>query len=64
MGESTFRSSQEKLRKEETVTVNGPHGDTIDVKASFRPKPVDANTIKLIVKDLYATNSIGSDGIT
>lgn len=63
VGESTFRRSQEELRMEETVTVNGPHGDTIDVEASFRPKPVDANTIILIVKDLNATNSIGSDGI-
>ena len=63
VGESSFKRSQEELRKEETITIDRPHVNTINVNSSFRPKPVDVNTLILIVKDLNATNSIGSDGI-
>ena len=62
VGESAFRRSQEKLRKEVDM-VNRPHINNYNVNSFFRPNPVDVNTVILIVKDLNATNSIGSDGI-
>ena len=62
VGESAFRRSQEELRKEVDM-VNRPHINNYNVNSFFRPNPVDVNTVILIVKDLNATNSIGSDGI-
>ncbi len=64
VGESTFRRSQDELTKEGIIIVDHPHVNTIKVNSAFRPEPVDANTLILIAKELNATNSIGSDGIS
>ncbi|MPC09078.1 hypothetical protein E2C01_001680 [Portunus trituberculatus] len=57
---STFARTQEKLRNEE-ITVNRPDVNATKVNSAFRPEAVDSVTLILIVKDLNATNSIGSD---
>ena len=60
VGESTFKGSQEELKSEGEIVVDGPHPD-IDISTVFRPQPVDTNTAISAVKDLNTTTSSGSD---
>ncbi len=62
VGETTFKCSQKELTNKGKSVVQIPQSN-INIVSSFRPEPVDTNTVILTVKDLNATNSVGSDGI-
>lgn len=62
IGKKTFEKSQENIQ------INNPHINeppllSSNTMGSFRPQPVNINTVILTIKHLKATNSYGSDGI-
>ena len=62
IGENTFKKSQKSPVDPNLLMNNQPPLPTNDVN-KFRPQPIDIDTLILIIKNLNATNSYGSDGI-
>ena len=65
VGRVAFEKSQQNLNTadaREALQNNNVTGENSNY--SFRPQPVDVDTVILTVKDLNDTNSYGSDGIS
>ena len=61
VGRKTFERTQEELRNR-TPSETGHATPNINFN-NFKPKPVDCNTVILVIKNLKDTNAFGSDGI-
>ena len=66
VGENAFKKSQEGVINNVATTtheINNYINQSLPNIPSFRPQPVDVNTITLTFKGLRKTNACGSDGI-
>lgn len=62
IGKFIFTRSQEKLENEGESVIDRPLFNT-NINSAFGSEPADDSTVKLTVKELNATTSMGSNGI-
>ena len=61
VGRKTFEKTQEELSNR--IPIERGHATRNSNFNDFKPKPVDCNTVILVIKNLKDTNAFGSDGI-
>ncbi len=64
IGRTTFDLTQQSGQNSRMPLTDPPTLVSGGSRVSFRPKPVDTNTIILTLKSLNETRSVGSDGIS
>ena len=65
VGKKTYEKTQEELLRinNDMPRVSNENSDDQEIFASFKPTPVDCETVILTIKDLRETSAVGSDGI-
>ena len=63
VGQETFMKSQQNASKDHPISV-ATNQNTVNLPSNtFRPQPIDSDTIILIIKSMKNSNSCGCDGI-
>ncbi len=64
IGKNTFNTTQQTLLMNNVSPLDRQPSEYRETTVKFRPKPVDINTLILIIKGLKETKAVGSDGIS
>ena len=66
VGKSTYEKTQEELSRisNDMPQIDHENNDEGEVLESFKPSPVDCETVILTIKNLRETSAVGSDGIS